>query len=169
MNFLLNIQALQGVFKALHWIWIVVVMFWCLGWYAWNNLYKLWSMKHIVKPRIQNQTRRKFLQVVGRSWGKGVHVFLDNLVEIAPFPIWVIKGCHIFNYWKWWDNWHRCCAYVHAIDFGSYILPCNVCFWKPPCVSNGEKHLTTSDSGIVATFEQELFQDQMINGLSLQS
>jgi hypothetical protein len=65
------------------------------------------------------------------------------------------KGCHIFNYWKWWDNWHRCCAYVHVIDFGNYILPCNVCFWKPLCVSNGEKHLTTSDSGIVATFEQE--------------
>jgi len=65
--------------RALHWIWIIILMFWYLGWYAWNNLYELWCRKHIAKIRIQNQERQKFLQVVGWSQGRDLLVFLENL------------------------------------------------------------------------------------------
>ncbi len=44
--------------------------------------------KHKEETKIRNHERREFLHVVGRFQNR-VHVFLDSLNEIAPFPIWV--------------------------------------------------------------------------------
>jgi hypothetical protein len=124
------------------WFWKYIVK--CENWYC--------GRKYSSELKVQNAKRVDFSCLQGRGWIRVV-VFLDHLGELPSFPTWIqiiVASTLIGGETIDQDTIHMSMpptledrSYWSMYAFGNHIH-----------VASVEEHLTTCDSGVVATFEQ---------------